>query len=189
MAVLEPGGAQLGALRLRVALRAHGIGTRMLAGFATSEGVALCRAHGVPVEVWGGCGRVLQYARRPDFVAWLRPRLAGADLVHGHMFGGWWAAAEAALESVPLAASEHNDVRWPGRPELAGMRRALRRVGLLFAHGPPPASSSHRSASHPNASAKAGPRLPASTAGRATGSPPRGSCSPAGCTGRRDRTC
>jgi glycosyltransferase involved in cell wall biosynthesis len=52
------------------------------------------------------------------------------------MFGGWWAASEAAPPGVPLVASEHNAIRWPGRPRDKEMRRALRRVDTLFAHGP-----------------------------------------------------
>jgi hypothetical protein len=63
IAVLEPGGAQLGALRLSLALRAHGIESRWLAGHATREGLAIFRAHGIEVELLGG-GPALQYARR-----------------------------------------------------------------------------------------------------------------------------
>jgi glycosyltransferase involved in cell wall biosynthesis len=37
---------------------------------------------------------------------------------------------------VPLVASEHNAIRWPARPRLAEMRRALERVDACFAHGP-----------------------------------------------------
>jgi glycosyltransferase involved in cell wall biosynthesis len=136
IAKLEPGGAQLGALRLSAALRDQGVETRLLAGHASRGGVALCRAHGLDVEVWGGCGAELQYACRPDFVAWLRPRLAGTDVVHGHMFGAWWAAAQAAPDDLAVVASEHNALRWPGRPELRRMRRALARVDAFFAHGP-----------------------------------------------------
>ncbi|HEX2411147.1 MAG TPA: hypothetical protein VHJ39_08270 [Solirubrobacteraceae bacterium] len=50
IAVLEPGGAQLGALRLSLALRGHGIESRWLAGHATREGLALFRTHGVDVN-------------------------------------------------------------------------------------------------------------------------------------------
>jgi hypothetical protein len=63
IAVLEPGGAQLGALRLSLALRAHRIDCRWLAGHATREGLAIFRSHGIEVEVLGG-GPALQYARR-----------------------------------------------------------------------------------------------------------------------------
>ena len=67
---------------------------------------------------------------------WLRPRLAGADLVHAHMFGGWWAAGEAVADNVPLVASEHNEICWPGAPREREMARALRRVDAFFGHGP-----------------------------------------------------
>src|SRR4051812_16580571 len=94
IAVLEPGGAQLGALRLSLALRSHGIESRWLAGHATREGLALFRASGVEVELLGG-GRALQYARRRAFADRLAAALAGEEVVHAHMFGAWWAAARA----------------------------------------------------------------------------------------------
>jgi len=132
---LEPGGAQLGALRLSLALRACGIESQVLAGEATLHGTQLFRGAGIPVEVWGRAAG-LQYECSAAFANWLRPRLAGADVVHGHMFGGWWAASEAAAPGVPLVASEHNAIRWPGRPLHDEMRHALRRVDVFFAHGP-----------------------------------------------------
>jgi glycosyltransferase involved in cell wall biosynthesis len=135
IARLQPGGAQLGALRLAQTLREHGIATRVLAGEATLHGAKLFRAAGVEVEVWGRAGG-LQYACSAEFAAWLRPRLAGADLVHAHMFGGWWAASEAIADGVPLVASEHNEIRWPDEPREREMARALKRVDLFFAHGP-----------------------------------------------------
>jgi glycosyltransferase involved in cell wall biosynthesis len=57
------------------------------------------------------------------------------------MFGAWLAASEAAHGDVPLAASEHNAIRWPGSPRLAEMRRALARVEACFAHGPAAAAT------------------------------------------------
>ena len=135
IANLEPGGAQLSALRKAVALRAHGIDTHVIAAEATTPGIGLFSAHGVGVEVWGRCSS-MQYACRADFADWLRPRLARAELVHAHMFGAWWAAARAAPPHVPLAASEHNALRWPGRSRRAEVREALRRVDLFYAHGP-----------------------------------------------------
>ena len=136
IAKLEPGGAQLGAIRLMGALRDHGVASRLLVGEATPEGRQLLRDAEVEFEVWGGSTEDLQYACDRRFVRWLRPRLADADLVHGHMFGAWWAASEATRSDVPLAASEHNAIRWPGSPRLAEMRRALARVDACFAHGP-----------------------------------------------------
>ena len=53
IARLEPGGAQLGALRLVQALRQRGIGCQLLAGEATLHGVRLFRQAGVEVDVWG----------------------------------------------------------------------------------------------------------------------------------------
>jgi glycosyltransferase involved in cell wall biosynthesis len=135
IAVLEPGGAQLGALRLSLALRAHGIESRWLAGHATREGLALFRASGVDVEVLGG-GPALQYARRTAFADRLARALGDADVVHGHMFGAWWAAARAVRDGVPLVASEHNALQWPGRAPRRALREALARVDLFFAHGP-----------------------------------------------------
>jgi glycosyltransferase involved in cell wall biosynthesis len=134
-AVLEPGGAQLGALRLSLALREHGIETRWLAGHATPEGLAPFRSAGVEVEVLGG-DPALQYARRCAFAERLARALDGEDLVHAHMFGAWWAAARAVPDGVPLVASEHNALQWPGPVPRRGLREALARVDLFFAHGP-----------------------------------------------------
>jgi glycosyltransferase involved in cell wall biosynthesis len=135
IARLEPGGAQIGVLRLTSALRAHGIRSRVLAGEATLHGARLFREAGIELEAWGREAE-MQYACSEGFAAWLTPRLAGADLVHAHMFGGWWAASLAALPGQPLAASEHNELRWPRTPRDQEMRRALRRVDAFFAHGP-----------------------------------------------------
>jgi glycosyltransferase involved in cell wall biosynthesis len=134
IAKLEPGGAQLTVLSLTRALRVHGVETRLLAGHATPAGLRLAREHGIEVEVWADDPE-LQYACREGFATWLEPRLREADLVHAHMFGAWWAAARAG-PTVPLVASEHNDLRWPGAPQHEEMRRALERVAVLFAHGP-----------------------------------------------------
>ena len=60
IARLEPGGAQLGALRLIQALRQRGIACRVLAGEATMHGASLFRQAGVEVDVWGR-GAGLQY--------------------------------------------------------------------------------------------------------------------------------
>jgi glycosyltransferase involved in cell wall biosynthesis len=72
----------------------------------------------------------------PAFVAWLRPRLGGADVVHAHMFGAWWAAAHALPAGVPLVASEHNDYAWWGEPPWAAMAEVAARVDRFYAHGP-----------------------------------------------------
>ncbi len=135
IAVLEPGGAQLGALGLSLGLRAHGIESRWLAGYATREGLASFRARGIDVELLGG-GPALQYARRRAFADRLAVALDNEDVVHAHMFGAWWAAARALPHGMPLVASEHNALQWPGRVPTRALREALDRVDLFFAHGP-----------------------------------------------------
>lgn len=132
---LERGGAQLSALRLSAALRSHGFVTHLYAGEATAEGLELAAAFGVPVDTFGGHGH-LQWVPSTAFVEWLRPRVAGADLVHAHMFGGWWAAAAAMPAGMPLIASEHNAMTWPHGDHLAQARAAAGRVSAFFSHGP-----------------------------------------------------
>ncbi|MGH2961853.1 MAG: glycosyltransferase [Solirubrobacterales bacterium] len=144
VAILEVGGAQLAIARLSRELRRLGVRTRVLAGSATQHGIDLLRRAGIEVEVWSDehplpsavARPELQYACSEGFAEWLRPRLREADLVHAHMFGGWWAAAKAVPMRVPLAASEHNAVRWPGAPRHNEMRDAIERVDRFFAHGP-----------------------------------------------------
>ena len=48
--VLEPGGAQLSALRLSAALRRHGVATTLLAGDATPPGLELAARYGFAVD-------------------------------------------------------------------------------------------------------------------------------------------
>ena len=133
--MLEPGGAQLSALRLSRALRAYGIDTRVLAGDATPAGLDLARAHGFEVEHFAEV-RGLQWEPCDEFAAWLHERCAGADLVHGHMFGAWWAAAVGAPRDVPVVASEHNAMCWPRTPHDDDAAKAARRLGCFFGHGP-----------------------------------------------------
>src|SRR5205085_12504295 len=109
---LEPGGASLSALRLSRALRAHGIETLMVAGDASPAGLDVARAHGFEVEHFSEV-RDLQWEPDGDFAGWLAERVAGADLVHGHMFGAWWAAARAAPADVPVVATAHNPLSSP----------------------------------------------------------------------------
>ena len=52
------------------------------------------------------------------------------------MMGAWWAAARAVPPRVPLVASEHNQMSWPGGDHTEQAREAARRVDLFFAHGP-----------------------------------------------------
>src|SRR3954466_7230 len=98
--MLEPGGAQLSALRLSRALRPHGIDTTIVAGDATPAGLEVARAHGFEVEHFSEV-RGLQWEPCDEFAGWLAERLAGADLVHGHMFGAWRAAVRACALSSP----------------------------------------------------------------------------------------
>lgn len=133
--VLERGGAQLSALRLSAALRLRGLHTRLYAGDATPEGLALAAEFGVPVEAFAVEDR-LQWVPSAGFAEWLRPRLAGADLVHAHMVGAWWAAAAVIPAGVPLVASEHNAVTWPYGDHSEVARQAVHRVDAFFAHGP-----------------------------------------------------
>lgn len=135
IAKLEPGGAQLSMLRVMGVMRERRIESALYCGWATTAGIELARAHGVEPEVWGDGGD-LQWVAEPRFATWLEPRLAGADLVHAHMFGAWWAAAHAVAADTPLVASEHNQYLWPGRPRTTEMRAALARIDLFFAHGP-----------------------------------------------------
>jgi glycosyltransferase involved in cell wall biosynthesis len=132
---LEPGGGQLSALRLGIALERREWEVRFLAGSASPGGVELARSHGVEVEVYGA-PRSLQYQCDEGFSDWLSPRLAGADLIHAHQFGAWWAAARAAPPAAPVVGSEHNAYQWPGLPPVRRLRSALDRIDLLFVHGP-----------------------------------------------------
>jgi glycosyltransferase involved in cell wall biosynthesis len=62
--------------------------------------------------------------------------LAGADVVHAHMFGAWWAAGHAVAPGVAFAASEHNALAWPGVPHWAAMADVADRVDRFYAHSP-----------------------------------------------------
>ena len=132
---LEPGGGQLSALRLGLALRRRGWEVRFAAGSATTAGLELFRTYGVEVELYGA-SRNLQYLPDPGFATWLRPRLAEVDVVHAHQFGAWWAAAQSAGDDLLVAGSEHNTYQWPADPPLSEFARALARLDLLFVHGP-----------------------------------------------------
>jgi glycosyltransferase involved in cell wall biosynthesis len=140
LGTLEPGGAQLSALRLSVALREHGIATTLLAGDATPAGLEIADRHGLSVDVFRmnevTPADSLQWTPTPDFVGWLGPRLADACLVHAHMVGAWWASAEVLPAGVPLVASEHNQVSWPALDHTPQAQIAARRVDMFFAHGP-----------------------------------------------------
>jgi glycosyltransferase involved in cell wall biosynthesis len=112
----------------------------LLAGDATPPGVALAARYGFAADAFRvgklANPRSLQWTSEPAFADWLRLRLLPADLVHAHMVGAWWAAARAVPPQVPLVASEHNQMSWPGADHTAQAREAARRVDLFFAHGP-----------------------------------------------------
>ena len=140
LGTLEPGGAQLSALQLSAALLRHGITTSLLAGDATPAGLELAARHGLPADAFRVSEVMpagsLQWTPSPEFARWLGPRLADASLVHGHMMGAWWAAAQVLPPDVPLVASEHNQMSWPAVDHTPQARQAARRVDLFFAHGP-----------------------------------------------------
>ena len=139
LGTLELGGAQLSALRLSAAVRRHGMATMLLAGDATASGLEVAARYGLPADAYRMRDRQmlasLQWTPSPGFARWLRPRFGATGLVHAHMVGGWRAAARALPPDVPLVASEHNEMCWPGRDHAAG-RAAARRVDMFFAHGP-----------------------------------------------------
>lgn len=136
IAKLEPGGAQIAAFRLSAGLRRHRIETWLIAGDATPGGIRLAREYGLEPECFHDRLTGLQWTPSPRFAAWLAPRLARAELVHAHMFGAWWAAAQVVPPSVPLVASEHNAYNWPDEAYDRELRAALPRIDRFFAHGP-----------------------------------------------------
>jgi glycosyltransferase involved in cell wall biosynthesis len=140
LGTLESGGAQLSALQLSAALRRHGVTTTLLAGDATPAGMELAARHGLPADAFRVSDVMpadsLQWRPSPEFARWLAPRLADASLVHAHMMGAWWAAAQALPRQVPLVASEHNQMTWPAADHTPQARQAARRVDLFYAHGP-----------------------------------------------------
>lgn len=136
----EPGGAQLSALWLPVALRRHDITTTLLAGNATPAGLELAARYGLPADAWRVSDVLapasLQWTPAAAFAGWPGPRLARAGLVHAHMVGAWWAAARALPPHVPLVTSEHNQMSWPAGDHTPAARDAARRAWMFFAHGP-----------------------------------------------------
>ena len=113
---------------------------------ATATGLEVAARYGLPADAYRMRDRQmlasLQWTPSPGFARWLRPRLGGADLVHAHMVGAWRAAARALPPDVPLVASEHNEMCWPGRghtPQAGprpGASTCSSRMGRPAAHGP-----------------------------------------------------
>ncbi len=140
--VLEPGGAQLSLLRLARAQTALGVETRLYAGDATPQGVALARHYGFEPEVLQLHDEIGHSARQwtpdPVFARWLGDRLQSPDLVHAHMFGAWWAATRRLPRHAPVVASEHNALTWPLGDHRHAAADAADRVSRFFVHSPDP---------------------------------------------------
>jgi glycosyltransferase involved in cell wall biosynthesis len=138
---LEPGGAQLALLRLsRELQRRHGVKTQLLVGDATPDGIRLASDHGVPTVVFRTSDvlnqqRNLQWQRSWRFAEWLSSQLGGADLVHAHMVGAWWAVAQVIDADTPFIATEHNQVNWSQR-RIRSLRSAAARINRFYAMGP-----------------------------------------------------
>lgn len=138
---LEPGGAQLAALRLsRELATRYDVTARLLVGDATPDGVDLARRYGIDVEAFHVADRVhptrnLQWQRSLPFARWLGARFAGADVVHAHMVGAWWAAGQVVDARTPFVASEHNQVDWSER-RIRALRTSAARVDRFHAMGP-----------------------------------------------------
>jgi glycosyltransferase involved in cell wall biosynthesis len=142
LGLLEPGGAQLSALRLARAQAELGVETRLFAGDATPQGLALARHFGFDAEVLQVHDEISHSSRQwtpdPAFADWLIERVAPADLVHAHMFGAWWATTAAIRHGVPLVGSEHNAMTWPLGEHREAAMAAARQLDRLFVHRPGP---------------------------------------------------
>lgn len=138
---LEPGGAQLAMLRLSRELdRRYGVRTRLLVGDASHDGMRLARRYGMqPIAFRTGSAlhprRNLQWERSGRFAAWLTDKLDGADLVHAHMIGAWWAVAQVIDPWTPFAATEHNQVNWTPW-QIRSLQAAACRIDRFYAMGP-----------------------------------------------------
>lgn len=138
---LEPGGAQLSLLRVSRELeRRHGVYTKLVVGDATHDGLRLAQRHGVPTIAFRTGTEVhplrnLQWERSPRFAAWLADKLDGADLVHAHMVGAWWAVGQVIDPWTPLVATEHNQVNWTTR-RIRSLRPVAVRIDRFYAMGP-----------------------------------------------------
>ena len=140
LAKLEPGGAQLALLRLTQELRnRRGVNTTLLVGEASVEGLRLARRHHVPVAAFRTgrphASRNLQWTLSWPFAQWLQDKLIGADLVHAHMVGAWWAVAQVIESSTPFVATEHNQVNWTTE-QVQTLRTAAGGIDRFFAMGP-----------------------------------------------------
>ena len=84
LGTLEPGGAQLSALRLSVALRRRGIATNLLAGDATPPGLELAARYGLPADAY----RVSEVIQ-PDNLQWTPAPGSPAGLAPGSPRPAW----------------------------------------------------------------------------------------------------
>jgi glycosyltransferase involved in cell wall biosynthesis len=138
---LEPGGAQLALLRVSRELeRRHGVRTRLVVGDATHDGLRLAQRYGVqPIAFRTGSVvhplRNLQWDQSGRFAAWLADKLGGADLVHAHMVGAWWAVGQVIDAWTPFVATEHNEVNWTTR-RVRSLRPVASRIDRFYAMGP-----------------------------------------------------
>ncbi|MBO0879527.1 MAG: glycosyltransferase [Mycobacterium sp.] len=141
VAKLEPGGAQLAALRLsRELSRRYGVRTTLLVGDATPDGLTLARRYKLDTHVFRVAPtlhpvRNLQWERSTRFANWLRDKIVDADLVHAHMVGAWWAASRVVAPHTPLVATEHNQVNWPLK-RVRSLHIDARRIDKFYAMGP-----------------------------------------------------
>ena len=138
---LEPGGAQLALLRLsRELQRRHGVRTRLIVGDATHDGIRLAQRYDVQTIAFRTGSAVhpqrnLQWQQSEKFAAWLTDKLGGADLVHAHMVGAWWAVAQVIDPWTPFIATEHNEVNWTTR-RIRSLRPVAYRIDRFYAMGP-----------------------------------------------------
>ena len=138
---LEPGGAQLALLRLSRELeRRHGVRTRLVVGDATQDGIRLAQRYDVQTIAFRTGPAVhpqrnLQWEQSRRFAGWLTDKLGGADLVHAHMVGAWWAVAQVIDAWTPFIATEHNQVNWTTR-RISSLRPAACRIDRFYAMGP-----------------------------------------------------
>jgi glycosyltransferase involved in cell wall biosynthesis len=138
---LEPGGAQLSLLRVSRELeRRHGVRTTLVVGDASHDGLRLAQRYDVPTIAFRTGSAVhprrnLQWEQSTRFAAWLTDKLGGADLVHAHMVGAWWAVAQVIDPVTPLIGTEHNEVNWTTR-RIRSLQPAARRIDRFYAMGP-----------------------------------------------------
>jgi glycosyltransferase involved in cell wall biosynthesis len=116
--------------------RAYGL----VVGDATHDGLRLAQRYDVPTIAFRSGSAVhprrnLQWEESTRFAAWLTDKLGGADLVHAHMVGAWWAVAQVIDPVTPLIATEHNEVNWTTR-RIRSLQPAARRIDRFYAMGP-----------------------------------------------------